>query len=252
MIDIVFDDPFAGGFSLNCSSGKGYRLPSSALINRSYGKRELQKRTGKPGKLIQKFQGQPLFQWHNQERNYSMNNGQYQNSSPYYQQQQQNSAFATWNNSPSNIPPLLRQGGFQQNPSFPPPNIYYNHSNSFGFSNSQQGQVPFKPPHEQFRSNQESFRQSTDNYRYQRDAFRQQEIFKQDEPYKQRELNRQQEPQKQGEFSRQEPKKQDLSFKGRNDFYPFENKPKKENKNQENKNSGFNDINKNNQVIFFI
>ncbi|GLG99705.1 5'-3' exoribonuclease 1 [Gryllus bimaculatus] len=39
MYDVVFDKPFAGGMSFNCSANRGYRVPRYALINLSYGER---------------------------------------------------------------------------------------------------------------------------------------------------------------------------------------------------------------------
>ena len=36
LYDVVFDEAFTGGLTLNCSPGKGYRLPGAALINISY------------------------------------------------------------------------------------------------------------------------------------------------------------------------------------------------------------------------
>lgn len=50
MYDIVFDAPFKDGMQLNCSEGRGYRLPKYSLINISYGMRLLEQKTGKPSK----------------------------------------------------------------------------------------------------------------------------------------------------------------------------------------------------------
>ena len=36
LYDVVFDKPFIGGLALNCTAGRGYRLPGSALINISF------------------------------------------------------------------------------------------------------------------------------------------------------------------------------------------------------------------------
>ena len=36
LYDVLFDEPFAGGLTLRCSPGRGYRLPGSALINLSF------------------------------------------------------------------------------------------------------------------------------------------------------------------------------------------------------------------------
>lgn len=33
LYDVVFDEAFTGGLTLNCSPGRGYRLPGSALLN---------------------------------------------------------------------------------------------------------------------------------------------------------------------------------------------------------------------------
>lgn len=49
MYDVVFDKPFVGGFALNCSNGRGYRLPPVAMINISHGNRVYQGKTGVPG-----------------------------------------------------------------------------------------------------------------------------------------------------------------------------------------------------------
>lgn len=52
LYDVVFDDAFMGGLSLNCSNGRGYRLPPAAMINISFGNRVYQRKTGVPGKHI--------------------------------------------------------------------------------------------------------------------------------------------------------------------------------------------------------
>lgn len=52
VFDVVFDEEFPGGLSLNCSSNKGYRLPKSALINKSYGQRDYELKTGKKGSQL--------------------------------------------------------------------------------------------------------------------------------------------------------------------------------------------------------
>lgn len=51
MYDVVFDSPFKDGMKLNCSERRGYRLPKYSFINISYGKRLLEQKTGKPGKM---------------------------------------------------------------------------------------------------------------------------------------------------------------------------------------------------------
>lgn len=52
MYDIVFDSPFNNGMTLNCSEGRGYRLPKYSFINISYGQRLMEQKTGKPGKVF--------------------------------------------------------------------------------------------------------------------------------------------------------------------------------------------------------
>lgn len=49
LYDVVFDRPFMGGIALNCSNGRGYRLPAAAIINISHGNRIYQGKTGVPG-----------------------------------------------------------------------------------------------------------------------------------------------------------------------------------------------------------
>lgn len=49
LYDILFDLPFPGGLQLNCSAHRGYKLPGAALINKSYGLRQLEEKTGRPG-----------------------------------------------------------------------------------------------------------------------------------------------------------------------------------------------------------
>ncbi|KAM3850341.1 5'-3' exoribonuclease 1 [Diretmus argenteus] len=39
LYEVVFDEEFAGGFTIRCTSNRGYRLPPSALINLSHGAR---------------------------------------------------------------------------------------------------------------------------------------------------------------------------------------------------------------------
>lgn len=50
--EIVFDQSFAGGLALNCSTGRGYRLPRTSFINLSHGKRLIEQKTGRPGELL--------------------------------------------------------------------------------------------------------------------------------------------------------------------------------------------------------
>ncbi|KAK9681238.1 Xrn1 helical domain [Popillia japonica] len=55
LYDIVFDEEFPGGLSLNCCANRGYRLPKSALINKSYGQRDYEFKAGKTGELTQQM-----------------------------------------------------------------------------------------------------------------------------------------------------------------------------------------------------
>ncbi|XP_059358130.1 5'-3' exoribonuclease 1 isoform X1 [Carassius carassius] len=42
LYEVLFDEEFAGGLTVRCSPGRGYRLPPSALINMSHGSRKEQ------------------------------------------------------------------------------------------------------------------------------------------------------------------------------------------------------------------
>ncbi|CAG5133909.1 unnamed protein product, partial [Candidula unifasciata] len=54
LYDVVFDEAFAGGITLRCSPGKGYRVPGSAMLNLTYGEfRKGQPNTG--GRLPLRF-----------------------------------------------------------------------------------------------------------------------------------------------------------------------------------------------------
>ncbi|XP_028833469.1 5'-3' exoribonuclease 1 isoform X2 [Denticeps clupeoides] len=39
LLEVLFDDEFAGGLTIRCSPGRGYRMPTCALINLSHGSR---------------------------------------------------------------------------------------------------------------------------------------------------------------------------------------------------------------------
>lgn len=52
MYDVVFDQEFAGGLQMNCSPGRGYRVPKPALINISHGMRLVQQKTVNPGMFL--------------------------------------------------------------------------------------------------------------------------------------------------------------------------------------------------------
>ncbi|XP_050302110.1 5'-3' exoribonuclease 1 [Anthonomus grandis grandis] len=131
MYDVVFDKPFKDGMQLNCSPGRGYRLPITAFINISYGLRVYQAKTGKDIKLEQNqpkawqnTNGQKFFNQFMQQPTYRKIPDQY-----YYQQRGLNagdstnreSAFASFgqgkseetagNNSPKNLfePQFMRR-----------------------------------------------------------------------------------------------------------------------------------------------
>ncbi|CAH0556696.1 unnamed protein product [Brassicogethes aeneus] len=55
LYDVVFDKSFRDGMTLNCSEGRGYRLPSNAFINLTHGKRKMEARTGKPGDYMGEY-----------------------------------------------------------------------------------------------------------------------------------------------------------------------------------------------------
>lgn len=60
MYEVIFDSPFQDGMKLNCSTGRGYKLPKYSFINISYGKRLMEQKTGKPGNICFK-QGLFIF-----------------------------------------------------------------------------------------------------------------------------------------------------------------------------------------------
>jgi len=49
LYDVLFDEVFTGGLSLRCSSGRGYRLPGSALINITFKEGGARREQGKNG-----------------------------------------------------------------------------------------------------------------------------------------------------------------------------------------------------------
>lgn len=101
--DILFDEPFAGGLKLHCSSHRCYRVPKTALVNISHGMRQVQEMTVKTV---------PTNAWtNNKSSNHHPQPQQHQqqqqqmppyNHQPFYPQQNnhpvqsQNSAFANW------------------------------------------------------------------------------------------------------------------------------------------------------------
>lgn len=114
MYDVVFDRTFKDGMELNCSPGRGYRLPRTAFIDISYGKRIYEQKTGKEGALMgmaertenpwQNTNGQKFF---NQFMN-AATQRQIPDQYNYYQQKPQepaqSSAFVPFtNNKPRGI-----------------------------------------------------------------------------------------------------------------------------------------------------
>ncbi|XP_066143460.1 5'-3' exoribonuclease 1 isoform X1 [Euwallacea fornicatus] len=53
LYDVVFDKSFKDGMELNCSPERGYKLPSTAFINISYGKRLYNEKAGNGGRVEQ-------------------------------------------------------------------------------------------------------------------------------------------------------------------------------------------------------
>ncbi|KAJ8958884.1 hypothetical protein NQ318_019652 [Aromia moschata] len=98
MYDVVFDKQFSGGMRLNCSENRGYRLPTTAFINISYGQRLLEQRTGNP--RAEACQPNAYGQNNYRTPNFSCNNfvPQQVQQQPQPQQhmpfQKENSAFA--------------------------------------------------------------------------------------------------------------------------------------------------------------
>merc|ERR1719483_1683451 len=70
LYDVLFDEAFTGGLSLRCSSGKGYRLPGSALINITFkeggARREQGKNNAKmkPRAVVRPYDGREEAQGH--------------------------------------------------------------------------------------------------------------------------------------------------------------------------------------------
>ncbi|PSN30434.1 5'-3' exoribonuclease 1, partial [Blattella germanica] len=82
MYDVVFDKPFPGGLALNCSAGRGYRLPKPAMVNLSHGQRvELVKTVNKPTAVVQPSENAVIQDSHS--------------VAPW--NQGRTSAFASWN-----------------------------------------------------------------------------------------------------------------------------------------------------------
>ncbi|XP_008193749.1 5'-3' exoribonuclease 1 isoform X2 [Tribolium castaneum] len=99
--DIVFDKPFAGGLALNCSEQRGYRLSKISFINISYGRRQMEEKTGVPGAL------RALAK---ERRNVNTN------ISTNMYARQQNSAFASVNKAqPSLMGPPYKNNHFNTN-----------------------------------------------------------------------------------------------------------------------------------------
>ncbi|XP_030763279.1 LOW QUALITY PROTEIN: 5'-3' exoribonuclease 1-like [Sitophilus oryzae] len=121
LYDVVFDKTFKDGMTLNCSAERGYRLPKTAFINISYGRRLLEEKTGKQGSLValaESGQKQSIVLLNNNSQRFfnqfSQNNqlGLNQNKSylPNYSQAEHNlqgSAFASFNNQ-ANEPPYQK------------------------------------------------------------------------------------------------------------------------------------------------
>ncbi|XP_044753011.1 5'-3' exoribonuclease 1 isoform X2 [Coccinella septempunctata] len=103
MYDILFDSEFEGGLEINCSKGRGYRLPLNAFIDISHGARLFKSHMKKPGP-----RGAPNKTTKNENYKLKNKNTGDENS--------QNSAFAKFSTSPQTskdyhaVPPFMPNG----------------------------------------------------------------------------------------------------------------------------------------------
>lgn len=129
MYDVLFDEKFEGGMQLNCSMGRGYRLPLNAFINISYGERSYYPPLKKRGNKTNQNRTP-------KEENVKKNNKQ--SNRNVCNEKGQNSAFAKFSNSPQSskdyhaVPPFMPNGE----------SIYKLH----GYQNKQHQQYPQSKP----------------------------------------------------------------------------------------------------------
>ncbi|KAL1513316.1 hypothetical protein ABEB36_002738 [Hypothenemus hampei] len=111
MYDVIFDKPFKDGMQLNCSPGRGYRLPKTAFINISYGKRLYEQKTGKDGNLAAMAESNKKaenpWQTNNGHKLFTQLSNSYRQIPDQYpkpppQNRRQGSAFAAFSHSTKN------------------------------------------------------------------------------------------------------------------------------------------------------
>uniref|UniRef100_A0AAR5PUV6 5'-3' exoribonuclease 1 n=1 Tax=Dendroctonus ponderosae TaxID=77166 RepID=A0AAR5PUV6_DENPD len=107
MYDVVFDKAFKDGMELNCSPGRGYRLPRTAFINISHGKRMYEQRIGRNGALADKSaknQGTPWQNTNGQKffNQFMNNSAQRHTDKTVPEKPGQGSAFAPFHHSSRN------------------------------------------------------------------------------------------------------------------------------------------------------
>jgi len=94
LYDVLFDEVFTGGLSLRCTSGRGYRLPGSALINISFkeggARREQGKHGGKmkPRAVVRPYDGREESSAHGGGRRENVWNNRSKNTPTAYGQAQ--------------------------------------------------------------------------------------------------------------------------------------------------------------------
>ncbi|XP_060722980.1 5'-3' exoribonuclease 1 isoform X2 [Tachysurus vachellii] len=87
LYEVLFDEEFAGGLTLRCSPGRGYRLPPCALINLSHGNRQEQN----PHKLTAIVKPQPSSSsLHTQTHKHQLDGLNHSPRSPFKLTQQNN------------------------------------------------------------------------------------------------------------------------------------------------------------------
>nr|CAD7460816.1 unnamed protein product [Timema tahoe] len=95
LYEVVFDKPFAGGLTLNCSADRGYKLPSSAMLNLSHGQRL--DRSEKPVSILQPSGNSNTREGFSFTANGFRTNQQRPFMSPGGSSSRTASAFASWN-----------------------------------------------------------------------------------------------------------------------------------------------------------
>ncbi|ERL85124.1 hypothetical protein D910_02546 [Dendroctonus ponderosae] len=104
MYDVVFDKAFKDGMELNCSPGRGYRLPRTAFINISHGKRMYEQRIGRNADKSAKNQGTPWQNTNGQKffNQFMNNSAQRHTDKTVPEKPGQGSAFAPFHHSSRN------------------------------------------------------------------------------------------------------------------------------------------------------